>query len=52
MNKVKENSFDFFLEDANWYKANALENLGKLEEAKKIYREIKQKGGYYSFQIK
>ena len=35
MNKVKENSFDFFLEDANWYKANALENLGKLEEAKK-----------------
>lgn len=52
MDMVLVNSFDFFSEDANWYKANALENLGKLKKAKEIYSEIKRKGGYYSFQIK
>jgi hypothetical protein len=46
------NGFDFFFEDAQWFKANSLENSDKLKEAQAIYRKIKNKGGYYSYQVK
>lgn len=50
--KAMENGFDFFFEDAQWFKANSLENSSKLKEAQAIYRIIKNKGGYYSYQVK
>lgn len=46
------NGFGFFEEDAEWFKANSLENLGKQSEANKIYKSIKEKGGYYSHRIR
>ena len=50
--KAMVNGFDFFFEDAQWFKANSLENSDKLKEAQAIYRKIKNKGGYYSYQVK
>ncbi|MDB4088382.1 hypothetical protein N9544_02045 [Flavobacteriales bacterium] len=50
--KAMANGFDFFIEDAEWFKANSLENMGKIKEAQAIYRKIKNKGGYYSYQVK
>lgn len=50
--KSMTNGFDFFYEDAEWFKANSLENMGKLKEAQTIYRKIKNKGGYYSYQVR
>ncbi|MEN8929079.1 MAG: tetratricopeptide repeat protein [Flavobacteriales bacterium] len=49
--KAMANGFDFFYEDAEWFKANSLENIGKVKEAQKMYRKIKEKGGYYSYQV-
>lgn len=49
--KAMANGFDFFFEDAEWFIANSLENMGKLKEAQKLYRKIKNKGGYYSYQV-
>lgn len=51
-NEAMNNGFDFFYEDAQWFKANCLENMGRLKEAKSLYDEIKNKGGYYSFQVR
>lgn len=45
-----QNSFDFFYEDAQWYKALCLQELGKYTEAKKLFREIIEKGGFYAKQ--
>ena len=50
--KAMANGFDFFFEDAQWFKANSLENMGKLKEAQAIYRIIKNKEGYYSYQVR
>ena len=46
------NGFDFFEEDAQWFKANSLENLGDTKAAQKIYREIKNNGGFYSHKLR
>jgi len=46
------NAFDFFSEDAQWFKANSLENLGEYSKAQKLYLEIKEKGGYYSSKLR
>ncbi len=46
------NAFDFFMEDSQWFKANSLENSGKLKEAQQLYNQIKEKGGYYSSRIR
>ena len=46
------NGFGFFEEDAQWFKANSLENSGNISEAREIYRAIKLKGGYYSQKIR
>lgn len=51
-NEAMNNGFDFFYEDAQWFKANCLENMGRLKEAKSLYNEIKNRGGYYSFQVR
>ena len=48
--KAMNNSFDFFYEDAQWYKALSLEGYGKLKEAKKLYKEIIKKEGFYANQ--
>ena len=50
-NKAMNNAFDFFMEDAEWFKANSLQKLGKLKKAQIIYNSIKKKGGYYSYQV-
>ena len=50
--QAKNNGFDFFEEDAQWFIANSYENSGKYKEANKIYREIRKNGGYYSHKLK
>ncbi len=50
--KAQNNGFDFFEEDAQWFIANSYENNGMFRQANEIYREIKQKGGYYSHKLK
>jgi tetratricopeptide (TPR) repeat protein len=50
--KAMTNGFDFFFEDAQWFKANSLEYMGKLKDAQALYRKIKNKGGYYSYQVR
>ena len=49
---ASSNGFGFFEEDAQWFKANSLENLGRLVDANKIYQTIKKNGGYYSHRIR
>lgn len=49
--KARANSFDFFEEDAHWFLANSHENIGNRNQANKLYKEIQEKGGYYSRRI-
>lgn len=49
--KAMTNAFDFFFEDAEWFKANSLEKMGNIKEAHKLYKKIKTDGGYYSYQL-
>lgn len=50
--KAQQNGFDFFEEDAAWFIANSYENNGDYKEANKLYKEIRKKGGYYSYKLK
>lgn len=50
--KAMANGFDFFKEDAEWFIANSLENMGKMKEAQVLYQKIKKEGGYYSYQVR
>jgi len=52
MDKTHKNSFYFFREDAEWYKANALQKLGKIKQAAILFKKIKADGGYYSYKVK
>lgn len=48
--KAIHNSFDFFYEDAQWYKALTLEELGKYQEAKLLFKKIYKERGFYANQ--
>lgn len=48
--KVMNNSFDFFSEDAQWYKALSLEKNGRFKEANILFRVIANEKGFYSAQ--
>lgn len=48
--KVMNNSFDFFYEDAQWYKALSFEQNGRFKEANRLFRVIASEKGFYSTQ--
>lgn len=48
--QATQNSFDFFYEDAEWYKGLCLEASGKTVEAKKLFKKIYQARGFYASQ--
>lgn len=47
---VLTNSFDFFYEDAQWYKALSLQKNGHFKEANKLFRLIAKEKGFYAAQ--